>query len=93
MKKLNDILGPSKYMIVLDLFLQNPEEFMNLREVARRIDKNPASVMKVLPSLVNRDYITSTRIGAKIVAYKLNKENKRVKLLLEFLGKLEEEDL
>ncbi len=93
MKKLNDILGPSKYMIVLDLFLQNPEEFMNLREVARRIDKNPASVMKVLPSLVNRDYITSTRIGAKIIAYKLNKENKRVKLLLEFLGKLEEEDL
>ncbi len=93
MKKLNDILGPSKYLIVLDLFLQNPEEFMNLREVARRIDKNPASVMKVLPSLVNRDFITLTRIGAKIVAYKLNKENKKVKLLLEFLEKLEEEDL
>ncbi len=66
---------------------------MNLREVARRIDKNPASVMKVLPSLVNRNYITHTRIGAKIVAYKLNKENKKVKLLLEFLEKLEEEDL
>lgn len=91
MKKLNDLLGPSKYLIVLDLFLQNPEEFMNLREIARRIGKNPASVMKVLPSLVNRNYITRTRIGAKVVAYKLNKDNRIVKLLLEFLEKFEEE--
>lgn len=91
MKKLNDLLGPSKYLIVLDLFLQNPEEFMNLREIARRIGKNPASVMKVLPSLVNRKYITRTRIGAKVVAYKLNKDNRIVKLLLEFLEKFEEE--
>ena len=92
MKKLNDLFGPSRYLIVLDLFLQNPEEFMNLREIARRIDKNPASVMKVLPILVNRDYISLTRIGAKVVAYKLNKDNKKVKLLVEFLEKLEEED-
>jgi len=93
MKKLNDLFGPSKYLIVLDLFIQNSEEFMNLREIARRIGKNPASVMKVLPSLVNKNYITLTRIGAKVVAYKLNKENKKVKLLLKFLEKLEEEKL
>ncbi len=92
MKKLNELFGPSKYLIVLDLFLQNPEEFMNLREIARRIEKNPASIMKVLPSLVNRDYISRTKIGAKVVAYKLNKNNKKVKLLLEFLQKLEEEE-
>jgi len=66
---------------------------MNLREVARRIEKNPASVMKVLPILVDRNYISLTRIGAKIVAYRLNKDNKIVKLLLEFLKKLEEEEL
>ncbi len=64
---------------------------MNLREIARRIGKNPASVMKVLPSLANRKYITRTRIGAKVVAYKLNKDNRIVKLLLEFLEKFEEE--
>lgn len=93
MKKLNELFGPSKYLIVLDLFLQNSEEFMNLREIARRIDKNPASVMKVLPNLVNKKYISRTRIGAKVVAYRLNKDNKKVKLLLEFLQKLEEEEL
>ncbi len=92
MKRLNELFGPSKYLIVLDLFLQNPEEFMNLREIARRIEKNPASVMNVLPSLVNRKYISPTRIGAKIVAYRLNKENNTIKLLLEFLQKLEEEE-
>jgi len=90
MKRLNELLGPSKYLIVLDLFLQNSEDFMNLREIARRIDKNPASVMKVLPSLVNRNYISRTKIGAKVVAYRLNKDNKKVKLLLELLQKLEE---
>lgn len=93
MKRLNELFGPSKYLIVLDLFLQNSEEFMNLREIARRIDKNPASVMKVLPNLVNKEYISRTRIGAKVVAYRLNKDNKKVKRLLEFLQKLEEEKL
>jgi DNA-binding IscR family transcriptional regulator len=93
MKKLNELFGPSKYLIILDLFLQNSEEFMNLREIARRIDKNPASVMKVLPNLVNKKYISRTRIGAKVVAYRLNKDNQKVKLLLEFLQKLEDEEL
>lgn len=92
MQRLNELFGPSKYLIVLDLFLQNSEEFMNLREIARRIDKNPASIMKVLPTLVNREYIARTRIGAKVVAYRLNKENRKVRLLLEFLQKLEEEN-
>jgi len=93
MKRLNDLFGPSKYLIVLDLFLQNPEDFMNLREVARRIEKNPASVMKVLPILVNRKYIARTKIGAKVVAYQLNKDNNTVRLLQEFLQKLGEKKL
>ncbi len=93
MERLNDLFGPSKYLIVLDLFLQNPEDFMNLREIARRIRKNPASVTKVLPILVDRNYISLTRIGAKVVAYRLNKDNEIVKRLLEFLQQLEEENL
>ncbi len=88
MKRLNALFGPSKYLIVLDVFLQNPEDFMNLREVARRVEKNPASLMKVLPILVDREYISLTRIGAKVVAYRLNKDNKTVRLLQEFLQKL-----
>ena len=75
MKNLDELLGPSKYLKTLDLFLQNPEEFMNLREIARRLDKN---------------YITHTKIGTKIVAYKLNNDNKTIKQLQKLLQNLEE---
>lgn len=90
MKKLDELLGPSKYLKVLDLFLQNPEELMNLREIARRLNKNPGSVTQILPVLVNKNYISHTRIGTKVVAYKLNKDNKIVKLLQQLLNQIEE---
>lgn len=90
MKNLDELLGPSKYLKALDLFLQNPEEFMNLREMARRLDKNPGSVTQILPVLVDKNYITHTKIGTKIVAYKLNNNNKTIKQLKKLLQHLEE---
>ena len=90
MKNLDELLGPSKYLKTLDLFLQNPEEFMNLREIARRLDKNPGSVTQILPVLVEKNYITHTKIGTKIVAYKLNCANKTIKQLQKLLQHLEE---
>ena len=90
MKNLDELLGPSKYLKTLDLFLQNPEEFMNLREIARRLDKNPGSVTQILPVLVDKNYITHTKIGTKIVAYKLNGANKTIKQLQKLLQHLEE---
>jgi len=90
MEQLDELLGPSKYLKTLDLFLQNPEDLMNLREIARRLNKNPGSVTQILPVLVNKNYISHTRIGTKIVAYKLNNDNKTVKLLQQLLQKIEE---
>lgn len=90
MKNLDEMLGPSKYLKTLDLFLQNPEEFMNLREIARRLDKNPGSVSQILPVLVDKNYITHTKIGKKIVAYKLNNYNKIIKQLQQFLKNIKE---
>ena len=85
MTTLDELLGPSKYLRTLDLFLQNPEEMMNLREVARRLNKNPGSLTKVLLVLLNKDYITHTKIGTKIVAYKLNTDNKIIKQLQKLI--------
>lgn len=90
MKKLDELLGPSKKLQVLDLFLQNPEEFMNLREIARRLDKNPGSITTVLPLLVDRNYITHTKIGTKVIAYKLNNDNKTIQLLQQLLKQINE---
>ena len=86
MTNLDELLGPSKYLKTLDLFLQNPEEMMNLREIARRLNKNPGSVTQTLPTLVNKNYITHTKIGTKIVAYKLNNDNKTVKQLQKLIN-------
>ena len=90
MKKLDELLGPSKKLQVLDLFLQNPEEFMNLREIARRLKKNPGSITTVLPLLVDRNYITHTKIGTKVIAYKLNNDNKTIQLLQQLLNQINE---
>ena len=90
MKKLDELLGPSKKLQVLDLFLQNPEEFMNLREIARRLDKNPGSITTVLPLPVDRNYITHTKIGTKVIAYKLNNDNKTIQLLQQLLNQINE---
>jgi len=90
MKTLDQLLGPSKKLQVLDLFLQNPEELMNLREIARRLDKNPGSITQVLPVLVDRNYVTHTKIGTKIVAYQLNKDNKTIQNLQQLLKQTEQ---
>ena len=89
MKTLDQLLGPSKKLQVLDLFLQNPEELMNLREIARRLDKNPGSITQVLPVLVDRNYVNHTKIGTKIVAYQLNKDNKTIQNLQQLLKQTE----
>ena len=87
MANLDQLLGPSKYLKVLDLFLENPNELMNLREIARRLNKNPGSITPVLPVLVNKNYLTRTNIGTKVIAYKLNQENQTIKNLQELLHK------
>jgi DNA-binding IclR family transcriptional regulator len=90
MPTLDELLGPSKYLKVLDLFLQNPEELMNLREIARRLNKNPGSITSILPVLQNRNYISSTKIGTKIVAYQLNYSNKTIKQLQKLIKQTEQ---
>ncbi|MFA5364476.1 MAG: helix-turn-helix domain-containing protein [Candidatus Bathyarchaeia archaeon] len=90
MKTLDELLGPSKYLKVLDIFLQNPEELMNLREIARRLNKNPGSVTPILPVLVNKGYISHSKVGIKIVAYQLNKDNNIIKRVQRLLHSLEE---
>jgi DNA-binding IclR family transcriptional regulator len=81
---INQVLGPSPFLAILDLFLGHPEEFMNLREIARRVGKNPGSIARIVPRLVERGYITKTRVGSKVVAYQLNRQSEKVKLLVDF---------
>lgn len=88
--KFIDLLGSSIYLKVLDLFLENPDRIMNLREIARMIGKNPGSISRILPKLIENEILKQIKVGKVSYVYTLNKENKKVILLLEFYNKLKE---
>lgn len=89
---LNDLLGPSIMLLVLDMLIDNPNQWMNLREIARRIDKNPGSVSPVMPELLERDLVTGCKVGKVSVVYQLNRSNPKVKTLIEFKKSLDKSD-
>lgn len=78
---LNELLGPSIFLLVLDLLLEYPSQWMNLREIARRVDKNPGSISPVMPTLVERGLVEDCRVGKVSVAYRLNTENEKIRAL------------
>lgn len=87
---INDLLGPSIMMLVLDMLIDNPRQWMNLREIARRIDKNPGSVSPVMPELLERGLVTGCKVGKVSVVYQLDRNNPKVKALIEFKKSLDE---
>jgi len=83
---LNKIFGPSIYLLILDMFLENPEKIMNLREISRMINKNPGSVSRVISKLVKNGFLKQTKIGKVTYVYSLNIESERVKLIKCFVA-------
>ena len=72
----------------LDLFLENPEEIVNLREIARRVKKNPGSISRIIPLLVENNILKKIKVGKTMHVYQLNKEDKVVNLIMDFYEKL-----
>ncbi len=87
---LNKLLGPSIFLLVLDMFLDNPRQWMNLREVARRVEKNPGSVSPVMPSLVKKGLVESCKVGKVSVVYRLNQRSEKVQALMTLKKTLKE---
>lgn len=85
----NELFGPSIYLLVLDMFLENPDEYMNVREVARKVDKNPGSISRILPRLLEEGILQQIQVGKSMYAYHLNSENELIHLLTEFREKLQ----
>lgn len=83
-RSLYELFGPSIFLLILDMFLEYPSQWMNLREIARRIDKNPGSVSPVMPGLVERGLILGCKVGKVSVVYRLNTDDERVMALMRF---------
>jgi DNA-binding transcriptional ArsR family regulator len=79
---LNELLGPSIYILVLDLFLEYPCQWMNLSEIARRVDKSPGSVSRVIEKLLRRELVMDCKVGKISVVYQLNYNNEKVQALM-----------
>jgi predicted transcriptional regulator len=78
----NDLLGPSISLLVLDMFLECPCQWMNLREIARRVNKNPGSVSHAIKRLLEKGLIVDCKVGIVSVVYQLNYDNDKVQALL-----------
>jgi len=87
---LNELLGPSIFILLLDMFLDNPRQWMNLREVARRVNKNPGSISPVMPSLVKKGLVESCKVGKVSVVYRLNHRSEKVQALMTLRNTLNE---
>lgn len=85
---LNRLFGPSIHLMILDMILDNPDEYMNVREIARRIDKNPGSVSRVMGRLVDEGYVEQIQVGMNMYAYHLDRNNELVSLLIDFKEKV-----
>jgi len=79
---ISNLLGPSNFLLVLDLFLECPCQWMNLREIARRVGKNPGSISPVMSKLVERGLILDCKVGIASTVYQLNFKDKNIQALL-----------
>jgi len=85
---LNELLGPSNYLLVLEMFLENPTQWMNLREIARRVNKNPGSISRVVKDLVKRGLLVDCKVGLVSAVYELSYDNENVRALLNLRNAL-----
>ncbi len=88
---LNKLLGPSLYLLVLDKLLESKGQWMNLREIARRVDKNPGSISPVLPNLVERGLLQECKVGAVSKIYQLYWDKPEVQALVKLKKSLMED--
>lgn len=86
---LNELFGPSIFLLAFDWFLDNPEKMVNLRELARMVDKSPGSVARVVPRLLEEGFLEQHKVGRVIYAFHLNTENEVVKVIMDCRRKLQ----
>ena len=82
------IFGTSNTVDVLELFLMYQNEYMNLSEIAKRLDKTPGSIVHVLPYLVENGVLISIPVSRSREVYRINKENPIVAHLIDFYHKI-----
>lgn len=90
MNALETIFGRTAQMTVLENLIEHQNESTYLSGIAEETGLSHSSVARVIEPLLKADIVIEKRLGKQIRTFRLNKDNKITKLILEFHAKINE---
>lgn len=87
-RKLETIFSSKAQARVIEFFLLNVGEILNLSSVARLTGMSTSTIHRVVSNLIELGILKEIRIGTQVRAFYLNSGNKIVKALREFYEKI-----
>jgi len=79
-----DIFGNSPQTKILDFLADHPNYDYNVSDISKNSDVSRPTVYKIIGILLEKKLIVKTRESGNSSLYKLNMENKLVKIILKF---------
>ncbi len=83
-KKLEAIFASKAHARVIEFFLINSGEIINLSSIARLTGMSGSTIHRVVAKLVDLGILKEIRIGSQVRAFYLNSGNKLTKALKDF---------
>ncbi len=88
MDALEEIFGKTAQMTVLKNLIAHKDESTYLSGIADETGLSHSSVARVITPLIKSDIVIEKPLGKQIRTFRLNLENERTKLILDFYNKL-----
>lgn len=79
-----DIFGNSPQTKILDFLADHPNYDYNVSDISKNSEVSRPTVYKIIEILLKKKLIVKTRESGNSSLYKLNTENKLVKVILKF---------
>ena len=79
-----DIFGNSPQTKILDFLADHPNYDYNISDISKNSEVSRPTVYKIIEILIEKRLIVKTRESGNSSLYKLNMENKLVKVILKF---------
>jgi predicted transcriptional regulator len=88
MDALEEIFGKTAQMTVLKNLIQHMNESTYLSGIAEETGLSHSSVARVIVPLIDTGIVLEKPLGKQIRTFKLNMENEKTKLILDFYDKI-----
>lgn len=88
MSSLEKIFGKTAQLMVLENLISHKDESTYLSGIAEETGLSHSSVARVIEPLLEVDIVIEKKLGKQIRTFKLNLNNEKTKLILDFYIKL-----